>query len=347
MKLNEKTLWKNIKSGDLLPVYLIKGSENYLKQKYANLLADSVVPAGLEAFNYHKLNGEDTSVDEISECVEMLPAMCERTCVFVHDFDFDGTNDGQKDKLIQLFSDLPDTCVLIFWQDTKGFSTKTKKAKEILALMEKAGAVCDLDARGQQDLVRFIGQECKRRERSITLASAQYLLDCVGEDMSNLINEIEKLCNYCPEAITNADIDELAVKSVESTAFKMIDALLAGNYDAAFTSLHILFEQRTEPTMILGAMVSTYVDMYRAKVVEQKGASVSVLKELFPVAYKSDFKLRNAAKRASRYSMASIRESLELLAAADKKLKSSFEDNQIVFEKLLIELGKARKAGRA
>lgn len=344
MKFDEKSLWKNIKSGDLLPVYLIKGNENYLKQKYANLLAEGVVPPGLEAFNYHKLKGEDTNVDEIADCVEMLPAMCERSCVFVHDFDFDSLGEVDREKLIQLFSDLPDTCVLIFWQDTKGFSTKTKAAKEILKLIDQSGAVVELNTRGQSDLVRFIGNECKNRGRSISAASAQYLLDSVGEDMSNLINEIEKLCNYCSDTITNEDIDKLAIKSVEATAFKMVDALLAGQFDKAFTSLQILLEQRTEPVMILGAIVSTYVDMYRAKVAEQQGASATVLKQMYPVAYKSDFKLRNASKRARKYSMEGIRRSLEVLAKADKKLKFSFDNTSLVFEKLIIELWKAGRA---
>ncbi len=344
MKLDEKGLWKNIKSGEFLPVYLIKGSENYLKQNYATMLADSVVPAGLEAFNYHKLNGDTTTVQEIADCVEALPAMCRQSCVFVHDFDFDSTDDKEKEMLSALFSDLPDTCVLIFWQDTKGFSTKTKWAKETLALFEKVGAVCTLDARSQNDLVKFIGLECKKRGCGMELSTAQYLLDCVGDDMANLINEIEKLCNYCKDYITKEDVDAVAVKSLEATAFKMIDALLVGNFDSVYRSLAILFDMRTEPVMILGALVSTYVDMYRAKVCMEANASPDVLKQAFPAAYKSDFKLRNAFKRCRNYSLPALRQSLEVLGEADKKLKVSFDDNRIVFEKLFIELWKAGKA---
>lgn len=343
MKLDEKELWKNIKSGEFLPVYLIKGSESYLKQKYACLLADSVVPAGLEAFNYHKLKGEDTNLQEIADCVDALPAMCPQTCVFVHDFDFDGLTEDQKDVALELFSDLPDTCVLIFWQDTKGFSTKTKKAKELLALIEKHGAVCTLDGRSQKDLIKFIGTECQKRDCTIDYATAQYLLECVGEEMANLINEVEKVCNYANGTITKEAVDAVAVKSVESTAFKMVDALLAGNFDAAFHSLGILFDMRTEPTMMLGAIVSTYVDMYRAKVCQEAGVGAADLKNCFPVAYKNDFKLKKAFGRSRNYSMPALRRSLEVLGKADHRLKTSFDDNRIVFEKLLIELWKAGK----
>ena len=343
MKLNEKTLWKNIKSQEYLPVYLLKGNEPYLKLNYANLLAGSVVPAGLEVFNYHKLDGETVTMNELVECVEALPAMCERTCVLVHDLDFEKLSDPDREALVDLLSDAPDTCTLIFWQDTVGFPQKTKKMKELLALIDEAGAVVDLDARTRQDLVKFVVTECGKSDRVISAYTAEYLIDNVGEDMSNLVTEIEKLCNFAEREITQADIDSVCIRSLEATAFQMIDALLDNQFDRVFRSLGILFDMKTEPMMILGALVSTYSDMYRAKVVAHEGGQQRDLKKLFPQTYKSDFKLRNAFRRAGRFSMPALRKSLELLAEADTKLKSTSEDHRTVFEKLMIELALARR----
>ena len=343
LKLNEKTLWKNIKSQEYLPVYLLKGSEPYLKLNYANLLAGSVVPAGLEVFNYHKLDGETVTMNELVECVEALPAMCERTCVLVHDLDFEKLSDPDREALVDLLSDAPDTCTLIFWQDTVGFPQKTKKMKELLALIDEAGAVVDLDARTRQDLVKFVVAECGKSDRVISVYTAEYLIDNVGEDMSNLVTEIEKLCNFAEREITQADIDSVCIRSLEATAFQMIDALLDNQFDRVFRSLGILFDMKTEPMMILGALVSTYSDMYRAKVVAHEGGQQRDLKKLFPQAYKSDFKLRNAFRRAGRFSMPALRKSLELLAEADTRLKSTSEDHRTVFEKLMIELALARR----
>ena len=343
MKLTEKTLWKNIKSQEFLPVYLLKGSEPYLKLNYANLLAGSVVPAGLEVFNYHKLDGENVTMNELVECVEALPAMCERTCVLVHDLDFEKLDDSDREALVELLSDAPDTCTLIFWQDTVGFPQKTKKMKELLALIDEVGAVVDLDARTRQDLVRFVISECGKSDRAISAYTAEYLLDNVGEDMGNLVTEIEKLCNFTEREITQSDIDKVCVRSLEATAFQMIDALLDNNFDRVFQALGILFDMKTEPMMILGALVSTYSDMYRAKVVAHEGGQQRDLKKLFPQAYKSDFKLRNAFRRAGRFSMPALRKSLERLAEADTKLKSTSGDHGTVFEQLRIELALARR----
>ncbi len=341
MKFDEKALWKNIKSGEFLPVYLIVGDESYLKQKYANLLADSVVPAGLEAFNVHKLKGEDTSVAEIVDCVEALPAMCEQSVVFVHDLDFSSLDDS--DELIALLSDLPSSSVLIFWQDTKNFSKKTNACKEIWKLIEKAGAVCELNKRSSGELVKFVRGESQKRGCSMTEDVAVYLIQSVGEDMSCLINEIDKLCAFCPGMITVAGVDKICVKSVEATAFDMVDALLVNDFDKAFGALAVLFSQKTEAPMILGALASTYVDMYRAKLCESTGHRLGEAAALFPGTYKNEYRLKKAAGRSKKYSLPALALSLELLGKADFKLKSSFEDNRIVMEKLLIELAKARK----
>lgn len=343
MKLQEKSFWNNIKSEQFLPVYLITGSEAYLKQKYIGLLVDRAVPEGLRAFNYHRLDGDTLSLDDLVNAAEALPAMSPRTCVLVHDLDFAALKDRDKDALLDLMADPSDTCVLIFWQDTKGFPRNTKKMKELYKAMDKAGAVVELNKRDRRDLIRFIRSECKKRGCAISPQTAEYLVDSVGEDMSNLTSEIEKLCNYEDSEITRQDVDDICIKSLEATAFQMIDALMDENYDRVFRSIAILFEQRTEPMMILGALISTYSDMYRVKVAVKSGGTPYDLKQYFPQAYKSEFKLKSAARRSRRFSLPALRRSLEILAKADTTLKSTSEDTRTVFEKLMIELGMARR----
>ncbi len=343
MKLQEKTFWKNIKSGEFYPVYLILGNEEYLKQKYTNLLVKAAVPEGMETFNYHRLNGDTMTMEDLVVAVDALPAFSPRTCVLVHDLDIAGLKDADKDTLLELVEDANETCVLIFWQDTKGFPRNTKKMKELYKAVDKAGAVVELDKRNRADLVKYVGQTCKKNGLPIRAATAEYLIESVGEDMSTLTCEVEKLCHYSEGEVTREDIDTICVKSLEATAFQMVDALIARNYDKVFSSLAILFEQRTEPMMILGALISTYSDMYRVKAVTSSGGIPRDLKTYFPQAYKSDFKLNNAAKRSKRYSKECLRESLEILAKADLTLKSTSSDTRTVFEKLMIELGMAKQ----
>lgn len=341
MKLNEQSLKKNISSGNFLPVYLITGEEGYLKQHYAKQIAAKVVPQGFDTFNMHYLDEASANADEIASCVESLPMMCDNTCVLVHDFDFDSAPDVEKDKIIELLTDLPETCVLIFWMDVKGFSTKKANSKEILKLIEMNGAVVELNKRTANDLVALIISGAKRRDCIMSKEDASYLISLVGTDMNTLLNELEKVCAYSNGEITQEKIDAVAIKSVEATAFKMIDALIARNFDNAFGLLDILLTQKTEPVMISGALISAYVDMYRAKVVLSTGNDIKALKQAFGTTYKSDFRLRNAAQRSRKLSKEQLCNCLDYLSEADEKLKGSTQDNKVVFEQLMVKLARA------
>lgn len=340
MKLNEQSLKKNISSGSFFPVYLIKGEESFLKQHYANIIAKKVVPNGVETFNMHYLSEDSANADEIFACAEALPMMCERTCVLVHDYDFDSAPDAEKEKIIELLSDLSQTCVLIFWMDTKDFSTKKANSKEILNLIDKHGAIAELNRRTANDLISLLISGAGKRGCTMSRSQASYLINLVGTDMSTLLNELEKVCAYSNGEITQEKIDAVAIKSVEATAFKMVDALLSRSFDSAFSLLDTLLVQKTEPVMISGALISAYVDMYRAKVAEEENGTSSVLKQLFGTQYKSDFRLNNATRRSRKVSKQQLYKCLDYLSEADEKLKSSSQDNKIIFEQLMVKLAR-------
>jgi len=343
LKLQERSLWKTIKEEHFLPVYLVTGTEGYLKQKYCRLIAERAVPDSLRDFNFQEFSGDTLSMEELVLSAESIPIMSPRRCVLVHDLNFTALKDADWEALQTLIAEPFDTCVLIFWQDTQGFPRNTKKMKELYTAFDHAGAVVELNRRSTNDLVRYVGSECKKQGISIRPSAAQYLIESVGDDMSNLTTELEKLCSFSDGEITREDIDTICIKSLEATAFQMVDALMARNYDRVFSSIAVLFDQRTEPMMILGALVSTYSDMYRVKVMLQNGGRARDLKKLFPQAYRSDFKLEQAERRCRSFSLNCLRESLEILARADLTLKSSSEDPQTVLEQLMIELGMCRK----
>ena len=67
-EITEKELKKQIANGMFSPVYLLYGEEAFLKQYYAGLIAEKSVAKGFETFNLHKLEGKETSLDEIAVC---------------------------------------------------------------------------------------------------------------------------------------------------------------------------------------------------------------------------------------------------------------------------------------
>lgn len=338
-EITEKELKKQIAHGMFSPVYLLYGEESYLKQYYAGLISEKSVPKGFETFNLHKLEGKETTFDEIADAAEQLPMMAERTCVLVRDFDLKALKGAQREKLEAFLADPPETCSVVFWMDTIEVSPKQSRDWQgLIKLFAKSGSAVNLGRRTAADLTRQLCASAKKRGGVLSPDIASYLVSFSGSDLHILVNELDKLCAYAAgREITQADIDAVCIKSVEATAFDMVKALLRGNYADAYRMLDTLFAQKTEPVMIAGALISSYVDMYRAKAALSSGERTEAVAQAFN--YKGrEFRLRYAAQDASRLTLEQLRECLDVLSEADESLKSTRTDKRLVLEEAMLRL---------
>ena len=62
-------LKKDIAAGTLGTVYIFHGEETYLREYYLDQTVKKLVPAGMEEFNYHKLEGKGLTVQTLLELV--------------------------------------------------------------------------------------------------------------------------------------------------------------------------------------------------------------------------------------------------------------------------------------
>ncbi len=70
---------------DLGTAYIFHGEESYLREFYLSEMKKQLV-AGFESFNYHRMEGKGLTVQALTETVEALPMMAQRTMVQVVDW---------------------------------------------------------------------------------------------------------------------------------------------------------------------------------------------------------------------------------------------------------------------
>ena len=302
-KITEQKLKEQIKNKDFSALYFLYGEESYLVKHYASKIAEGAVPKGMEAFNLHLLDGEKTTPDEIFEKAETMPMMAERVCVSVKDMDLASLGQKELDKIYEIIKDVPETCVLIFWYSADNDDKKSAKWKSIIKKFTDSADVFEAAKMSQSQLASLVKRMAKKQGCEISDADAAYLAGLTGGDMNTLFSETEKLCFYAQGGeITREKIDEIAVKSVEASGFDLVKAIAAGKSEKAFSVLNLLFSQKTEPVMILGAIIGSYCDMYRVR----------------------------AAKN--------IKRCLQILWDCDALLKSSRTDNRLALEETVVKL---------
>ena len=341
--LNEETLKKHLKSGDFARVYMIYGDEGYLKQFYTSQISAKAISPDFADFNLKKLDGKSTSLNEIYDCISTFPMMDNYTCTIVTDFPLNSYfgDRGKLDKdFEEIISDIPETSILIFWMDTLEVDVKATKWANAIKLIDSLGVCAQLDKRTRSALEKLLVSSAAKKDCVLQKDVAGYMISLVGEDLSTLQNELNKVCAYAGSGeITKSHVDETVIISVEAKIFQLSRMIAKKEADNAFENLANLFKLREEPVVILSVLAKAYVDMYRVKACKEKGSSYSSLSAAFPGAYKGrGFILDNAAKDSNGYSLKQLKDALFLLSDADRRLKSTGEDSKIVLEELILRL---------
>lgn len=341
---NEETLKKQIKSGEFSRIYLIYGNEGYLKQHYANTICDKTVDKDFADFNLKKLDGKDTSLNEIYDCISSFPMMSEYTCTLVKDYPlntFIGDRGKVDNEFEAVISDIPDSSVLVFWMDTIEVDEKNSKWAKVIKMIDNIGVCAKIDKRTRSALEKLLVSSAAKKDCLLSRECANYIISLVGEDMATLQNELHKVCAYVGSGeITKKDVDKTVIVSVEAKIFQLSRMVCRGEADNAYENLQNLFKLREEPVVILSVLSKSFVDMYRVKATKEAGLPYSKLGEIFPAnVYKNKmFTLDNAANDGSRYTITQLKNALDILSDADRRLKSTGEDGKIVLEEVILRL---------
>ncbi len=338
--LNESALKEKLRENPV-GVYLVYGEENYLKKIYIDKIIAKTVDESFADFNFHTFDGKESTLSDIYESAQAVPMMAETKCVLVKDFPLDTLDDDGVEQLRTVIEDNPEDCALIF--SFVAYEPKGAKWTKIIKLFDKLAYAVKLDKKTANDLAKMLESGAKKRGKAFEKGVASYLITCVGADLNTLLNETEKVCAYAEGDITKSDVDAVCIKSLDARVFDMIKDLTARRFDSAFRKLEQLFEQREDEFQILGALIASYSDIYRAKSAVKSGGRAESVAKYYNYSGK-EFRLTNAARNSSVLTFADIAECVDILVEADTAMKSTSTDKRLILEKAIVKL--ARVGGR-
>lgn len=339
---SEQELNARIKAGPLGGLWLLTGSEEFLKKKYARLLVDKAVEKPARAFDAVELSARDLDLSDFSEDIGIFPCMGSIRSVTVTELDAEKILKDDWAALLPLLADIPPTTQLIMISVESADTRKSAKWKKLMELAGSLGVLVELIPRSRSELVKFVHACLKPFNAEIDPATAGHLIQLCDSDMSIIENECAKLGGYAAGGkVTLRDIDDMVAVSLEASAFDMVKLLIHGNYAAAFKKLSVLLEINTEPIMIVAAIGTVYSDLYKAAVSIEAGMSLADAVKTFGYTG-SDYRMKNAWNEALRLSSASIGAALQLISDADLKLKSSSVPSDVILVTLLTSLSKGR-----
>lgn len=336
-EITEEELLKNIKERKFSGLYFLFGEDVYLKQQYVKKLCESIVTE-LPEMNFPKIDGKKEDVQRISDEVYQIPLMSDKRCVFVEDFDIGAANKEEFDVLTGIFSDIPETTVIVMVFNSVEIDRKKGNWAAALRLASKYGSVVDCKYKSDAQLIKYINMWANKREVVIDRSVAKHLIDNVGRDLKKLQVEVDKLCAYKKDYVSKADVDKLSAKTPEATQYMLPKAVLALNISDSLNILADLLDMRYEPIVILSSLADSFIDIYRVKTALDCGKKPRDIAESFGYSKNRLFVLDNAASHARKYSFSTLINCFDILDKADEKLKSGEKNVRMLLEKTVILL---------
>ena len=176
---------RDIVNKNFAPVYVLMGEEPYFIDKIEELLVQNVLNETERDFNQMIFYGNDSDVKNIMNTARRFPMMSERQLVII--------KEAQNLKNIELLSHYVKTpvssTVFVICHKYK----KLDGRKSLVSEAKTAGIVFDSRKIYDNKMPGFIVSFMKQRAMDIDGKSAQMLTDYLGNDLSRLEKEAEKL----------------------------------------------------------------------------------------------------------------------------------------------------------
>lgn len=224
---------KDIKNRKLKPVYLLHGEEPYFIDQVSNYIEHNFLSEAEKGFNQTVLYGKDTDVMTVLNAAKRYPMMADYQVVMVKEAqdmkwgNDDGDKKGMNPLLGYLETPLPST-ILVFCYKYGKFDKRKKTYKAI----EKSGLVFESAALYDSKVPSWIESFIQEKNYKINQQASLMLSEYLGNDLSKIANELEKLMLNVPQGqeITLKHIQDNIGISKEYNVFELQAAL--GRKDA-------------------------------------------------------------------------------------------------------------------
>lgn len=325
-------LKQDLKSGTLGSLYVFHGEEAYLRDYYLGQMKQKLLPPGMEAFNYHVIQGKEFDLKALAQTVDCLPMMSPRTMIVVNDYDL---FKGDKEGLTAILKDLPDYVCLVFVYDLIEY--KSDARTKLAGVIKEKGSVVPFNRQEQGDLVDWIARRFRAMDHDIGTEDAKYLIFLCGDLMHTLISEIGKIGAYASHRrVTRQDIDAVATPQLDAVAFQMTDAISAGDFDKAASVLGDLYHMQEPPIKLLAALGKQLRQLYTARLALEHRKGSRYLMELWGL--RSAYPAERMMQSARRFSLGWCRRAVIRCGEVDLAMKSTGADGEELLTGLLMEL---------
>ena len=336
-----KSLKKKSPPSPLQPVYLLYGDEDVLKDEAIRSLLDAGVPETRD-FNLDIRFASDLTPESFNALVNTPPMLAERRGVVIRGIEQLGKRKTKlRDELIRYLAQPNPTTLLVL---------VVAAGEEPDVELVRGSEPVEFEPLAADRVPRWLQHHATTLKLSLAPEAAKLLLSAVGNDLSTLARELEKLASLAVgigREITAEDVSSLVGVRRGETIFDLVEAALQRQAARAAPLVERVLEQAGMSGVKIVSLLGTHlVGTAIARAERDRGANVTrlpdiVFKQLLAArpyglrSYKEE--AANWAAWSGLWSARELAAALRAALAADNALKTATvsDDRGIVTQLVL------------
>ena len=325
-----KTIDADIRDNQYKPCYLLYGEERYLMHMYRDKLKKALNPDG-DTMNYAAYEGKNIDTEELISLADTLPLFADRRLIVVENSGFFKTSN---DQLADYVKTIGDTVVFVFVE-----SEVDKRGRMYKAVKDK-GQIVEFKQQGEAVLRKWILGKIRKEEKQISEGALAAFLNKVGQDMSNIETELEKLLCYTYEknAITAEDVEAVCTTQIQNKIFEMVDAIGNRNQKKAMDLYYDLLILKEAPMKILALLSRQFLILLQIKELSGVDRATIASKVGIP-----PFAVAKNTAQSRQFKRAQLRQALSDCAEYEEAVKTGRLGDRMCVELLIVKYSQMEK----
>lgn len=325
-----KSILKDVKEKKFSPLYVLHGDEPYFIDEISNAIAEHALDESEKDFNLTILYGRDVDALTVMSEARSFPFMGERKVVIIKEAqDMKDVYDLEK-----LIPNMVPSNIFVLCHKYKALDGKRKLTKEA----NGAGVVFKSEKVKDYHLADWISNYVKASGFDITPKAAALLGEFLGNDLSRIVNELEKLAIVLEKGtrISDVHIEENIGISKDYNVFELTNAMAIRDFYKVF-QIADYFERNPKDhsiIVVIPALFKLFTNMMRVHF-----ATTKTKEHIASVAGVHPFVAQELIKNAVHFPPKVLARNVEILHDFDLKAKgvgnASTPDGQLLKEMLI------------
>ena len=326
--MNAQAIIQEIRSGKYYPIYLLHGEEAYFVDEISTVLENEIIDDALSDFNKTILYGKDAEAEQIVAASRRMPMMSQVQLVLLKEAQQFRSWDNL---LVYLENPQPST-ILVFCFKGKKMDGRSKGIK----LIKKAGGLIYESKKIYDNQIEdWIASLISKKNKQIDHAAKSLLFEYLGNDLSKIKNEVDKLILSKTDdlPISLNDIEKNIGISKDYNVFEFQKAIGDKNFEKSMKIVKYFGDNPKAGPLVF--VIGTVFSFFKKLLIFHRSNAHDKF-EIAKALGVNPFFVTDYQRAAKNYSLAEVKSAIALLYSYD--LKSKGVDSITSDSELLKEL---------